>query len=118
MRERVALVARESATRTRIGQYLADAGFEIEPFSDTPPIAGGSIAAVWVVEQHDDAEAAAARIRPWLIARTSRRAVILTYRPSSIRDVLDHDIDRLAVLVPPVFPWQIVDALRAPGGRW
>jgi hypothetical protein len=118
MRDRVALIARDAATRSRIERCLADAGFAIEPFIDSPPIAGGSSAAVWVVEQDDDAEAIATRIRPWLIARAKRRAVVHTYRPSSIREMLDHDLDRLSVLVPPVFPWQIVDALRAPGGRW
>lgn len=118
MRDAVALVAREAATRSRITAYLVDAGFVIESFLDTPPISSSTTSAVWIVDRDDDVRVVSDRIRPWLIARASRRVVILTWRPSSVRDVLDSDADRLAVLVPPVFPWQIVDALRAPGGRW
>lgn len=117
MHDVVALVARDAATRSRLTGYLVDAGFVIEEFADTPPITGGSTWAVWVIDREEEAHTVAARIRPWLIARTTRRVVILTWRPRSVRDLLDHDHQRLELLVPPVFPWQIVDALRAAGDR-
>ena len=118
MRDVVALVARSAEVRSRLSGSLADAGYTIEAFAETPPITSAPTTAVWVVERDDERHTVADLIRPWLIARTARRAVILTWRPRSVSELLGPDLERLAVLVPPVFTWQIVDALRAPGGRW
>jgi hypothetical protein len=117
MREVVALIARDPSSRAQIATCLADAGFSIEAFVDAPPVDGTLVSAVWVVERNEEPNAVAESIRPWLTAGRRRRAVIVTWRPSSVRDVLA-DSDRYEVLVPPVSPWQIADALRAPGGRW
>ena len=110
------MVARDASARAIITTSLSDAGFAIDTFADTPPITGPASVAVWVIERDDEPDTVFDQIRPWLIARAMRRVVVVTWRP--LRDVVEPDRDRVAVLNAPVFPWQIVDALRAPGGRW
>lgn len=109
MHEAVALVARDRETHARLTNYLQDAGFVIRELADAPP------AAVWVVDKDDDPQALAAEVRPWLGSRSARRAVIITSRPTAVRVAVGIDERRLAILIPPVFPWQLVDALRLRG---
>ena len=112
MQDILALVVRDAATRARLAGYLRDAGFEVQPFEHAPPMATTTSTVVWVIADEDGPKEAAMLVRSWLISRSHRRAVIVTRSPSSIRGALQVDEGRLQILVPPVFPWQLVDAVR------
>lgn len=112
MQDIAALVVRDAKTRARLADYLRDAGFGVQAFEHAPPMATTTSTVVWVIANEDVPKEAAMLLRSWLISRSHRRAVILTRSPRSIRGVLQVDEGRLQILVPPVFPWQLVDAVR------
>jgi len=112
MQDIAALVVRDAGTRALLAEYLRDAGFEVQTFEHAPPMATTTSTVVWVIANEDVPKEAAMLLRSWLISRSHRRAVILTRSPRSIRGVLQVDEGRLQILVPPVFPWQLVDAVR------
>lgn len=111
-----ALVVRDAATRTRLAGYLSSAGIRVTEYEDTPPMATALATAVWVIAGAEDASSALALLGSWLGSGTQRRAIIITRAPSTVRTALRDDEDRLQILIPPVFPWQLVDAVRATVG--
>jgi hypothetical protein len=110
----IALVASDETTRATVSRSLVEAGIAIEVHDRAPPAA--AFAVVWVVERGDEASAARV-IGRWLAGRAARRAVVVTWRPDTVRAGLAAAADRVVLLVPPVFPWQIVDALRVRAAR-
>jgi len=108
----VALVARDPETRARLAGYLQDAGFRVRDAT------ADASRTVWVIDKEQDPRAIIEQIRPWLDVRDARYAVIITWRPTTVRDAIGNDELRLSILVPPVFPWQLVDALRQRGSQW
>src|SRR5688500_16672017 len=112
MADITALVVRDAETRTRLAGYFESAGFEIQKFADTPPASCTTSTIVWVIGE-DEHAAAAQSIRSWLASRPHRHVVIVTRNPTPMRLALQMAESRLQILVPPVFPWQLVDAVRA-----
>jgi hypothetical protein len=112
MHEIAALVVRDAETRARMAGYLKEAGFEVQAFEHAPPMATTTGTVVWVIGD-DRPKETALLVRSWLASRSYRRAVLVTRWPSSVRTALQVDEARLQILVPPVFPWQLVDAVRA-----
>jgi hypothetical protein len=108
----VALVARDPDTRARLTGHLLQAGFHMRD------AASDASQAVWVIDKEQDPQSIASEIRPWLHARAARHAVIITWRPTTVREAIGLDEARLSILIPPVFPWQLVDALRQRGSAW
>lgn len=101
----VALVARDPDTRAHLIGYLEEAGFRVRDTADASQ-------AVWVIEKDQDPDTVASEIVPWLGARETRHAVIITWRPTTTRVAIGLVEARLSILIAPVFPWQLVDALR------
>ena len=69
--------------------------------------------AVWLTERDVDVRAAETVLGGWLRRGADRRAVVVTWRPTALRGLVDAHGGHLVVLPPPVFGWQLVDALRA-----
>lgn len=108
-----ALVVRDAATRTRLAGYLSSAGIRVSEYEDSPPMGTAVATAVWVIAADEDPASALALLGSWLGSGIQRRAIVVTRAPSSVRTALHNDEDRLQILIPPVFPWQLVDAVRA-----
>ena len=105
MPDTVALVARDPDTRAHLTGYLEEAGFRVRDTADASQ-------AVWVIEKDQNLDAVASEIVPWLGAHETRHAVIITWRPTTVRVAIGSVEARLSILIAPVFPWQLVDALR------
>lgn len=112
MQDITALVVRDAEVRARLEGYLRDAGFDVQSFEHAPPMAASTSTAVWVLADDEPAESPLL-LRAWLVARSQRRAVIVTRSARAVRGALRVDEARFQILVPPVFPWQLVDAVRA-----
>ena len=97
----VALVGEGAA----LARYLEDAGFTVDA-CDEPP---ARRAVVWLSDEPDDL---APRVRAWLDA-SAPRVVVVTSRPTALRDLALAYEPRLVVLAAPAFAWDVVDALRA-----
>jgi len=115
----IALVSADARTRGELARYLEEAGFAVTELAQ-PPRARAATALVWLTERELHPRVAETVVRAWLSAGSeARRAVVVTWRPAALRALLDEYEGRLFVLPPPVFGWQVVDALRAaaPGSR-
>ena len=107
----IALVSQEPRLRGELARYLGDAGFEVDEF-DQPPRPRGIWSLVWLTERDLDPRLAESVVVAWLGQAADRRVVIVTWRPTVLRGLVERHGARLSVLPPPVFGWQVVDALR------
>jgi hypothetical protein len=92
--------------------YLRDAGFEVRAFR-APTAAPREGTLVWLTESNVDERRAAGTLRRWLGAKSDLRAILVSDRPTRLRDAADDTRGRVQVLPAPVFGWQLVDCLRA-----
>ena len=109
----IALVGLDDPGRRDLARYLSGSGFEVR-IAEPPP--GGTEMSrflIWLTERDDNPADAADTIERWLGAAPARRAIVVTWRPSAFRAVCATHGARLAVLVAPVFGWQVSDALRS-----
>lgn len=107
---RVALVAIADDNRTAIATYLTSAGFDVHPCEELPlPSSFGAL-----VLLGDEAAGidTIAYVRSWMKMTKGQRVVIVTSKPTGLRDLIAAHAGRLFVLPAPVFGWELVDALR------
>jgi hypothetical protein len=102
----VFLIARDGG---ELARYLENAGFEIREL-DRPPTVHEASSLVWLTERDDEPDVAI--VEAWLDGGVDRRAIVVTWRKPALRALVDRFQDRLVVLAPPVFGYQLVDALR------
>jgi DNA-binding response OmpR family regulator len=110
-RLRVALVSADDETRTVLAAYLRDAGFEVHA-CDELAVPSAFKALVLINDPDMAIEVVIARVRTWLKG-TKARVIVVTSRPSALKELLVIHEDRLRVLAAPAFGWDLVDALRA-----
>jgi hypothetical protein len=104
----VVLVSRDATSRSDLATYLAGAGFAVHEL-DEPPSHDSARSLVWLTER--DVEPCGA-VETWLANGEERSAVIVTWRRPTLLALVKRFADRLVVLAPPVFGYQLVDALR------
>jgi hypothetical protein len=110
-RPRLALVSSDLETRRRLAEYLTGAGFAVHECDELS--IPGSFASLVLVSGHAaDADALRARVRSWLKLASSPRVVVVTAKPSALKDLAALHGARLFVLAAPAFGWDVVDALR------
>lgn len=112
----VALASQDPRLRGELARYLVDAGFEVQEF-DQPPRPHGMWALIWLTERELHARVAETVVGAWLGHGRVRRVVVVSWHPTALRALADRHRTHLVVLPPPVFGWQVVDALRADDGR-
>lgn len=108
---RVALVSIADDNRAAIATYLQSAGFNVHPCEELAvPSSFGAL-----VLLGDEAAGAdtVAYVRSWMKLTKSQRVVVVTSKPTGLRDLVATYAGRLFVLPAPVFGWDLVDALRA-----
>lgn len=108
----IALVGPDEPGRRDLARYLESSGFVVFLVEPPPRPSETSRALVWLTERDDNPADSADTIASWLDAMPSRRAIVVTWRPAAFRAACEEHEGRLAVLVAPVFGWQISDALR------
>ena len=111
-RSSVTLVSDGKQLRTELVRYLSDAGFEVELSAFPPPVPDRARSLVWLPDREVDRDVVVAAIADWL--DHARRVVLVSWTPRAYREAIEAHGDRLVVLVPPIFGWQLVDALRPP----
>jgi hypothetical protein len=109
----IALVGPDDPGRRELARYLTGSGFEVRLEAPPPRETERSRFLVWLTERDDDVAEAADAVDRWLQAAPARRAIVVTWRPSAFRAACEAQGARLAVLVAPVFGWQVSDALRS-----
>jgi hypothetical protein len=109
----IALVGLDDPGRRDLARYLTGSGFEVRLVEPPPCGAELSRFLIWLTERDDNPVDAADTIERWLDAAPTRRAIVVTWRPSAFRGACEAHGGRLAVLVAPVFGWQVSDALRS-----
>ncbi len=92
--------------------YLRDAGFEVQAFR-APMAAPRRGTLVWLTRSNEDERLAAGMLRRWLGAKAKLRAILVSDRPTRLREAADDARGRVRLLPAPVFGWQLVDCLRA-----
>ncbi|HEY6035115.1 MAG TPA: hypothetical protein VIV58_12665 [Kofleriaceae bacterium] len=110
-KRRIALIARADASRRELGRYLEAAGFDVLECEDLE-VASGFAALVVISAQESSAEALVANVRTWLRASRSSRILVVTSRPTALRELAADHAERVHVLPAPAFGWDVVDALR------
>jgi hypothetical protein len=111
-RRRVALIATAGDVRVALAAYLANAGFEVHQYDELA--VASSYGAVVVLNGRDRLpEALRTEVRTWLKLTRDQRVVVVTSKPTVLKDLLAVHGERLRVLAAPVFGWDVVDALRA-----
>lgn len=108
----VSLAASDRKLRHELAQYLEGAGFRVDEL-DTPSDPDAARALVWLTDRGDDPRAIAATVTSWLEIGAPR-IVVVAWKLAMLRALHEAYGARLAILPPPVFGWQVVDALRAP----
>jgi methylmalonyl-CoA mutase cobalamin-binding subunit len=110
---RVALVAPGDESRSRLATYLASVGFDVHACAELE--LPSAFAAVVVISAREaTGDVLVAEIRSWLRSAKSQRIVVVTAKPTALKDLVATHGDRLRVLAAPAFGWDVVDALRAP----
>jgi hypothetical protein len=109
----IELVGPDDAGRRDLARYLSGSGFEVR--LEEPPPRGTEMSRflIWLTERDDNPADTADTIERWLDEVPVRRAIVVTWRPSAFRAACEAHGARLAVLVAPVFGWQVSDALRS-----
>jgi DNA-binding response OmpR family regulator len=110
-RLRVALVSADRETRTVLADYLRGAGFDVHA-CDELAVPSAFKALVLINDPDMASEVLIAHVRTWL-KLTKTRVIVVTSRPTALKDLLVAHEDRLRVLAAPAFGWDLVDALRA-----
>lgn len=110
----VALLTNDPRMREELRGYLERAGYQVRLVA-RPENRARSL--VWLTEDLEDREPAAiaSALVTWLSAPDERRAVLVTSKPAAFAELGRSYSDRLSVLAAPVFAWQVIDAIRAPG---
>jgi hypothetical protein len=114
-RASVTLVSDGAQLRGELVRYLTEAGFDVELSAFPTSTPHRSTSLVWLPDRDLPQEVVSAAIATWL--ERARRAVLVTWSPRAYRDAIEMHGERLVVLVPPVFGWQLVDALRPPNAE-
>jgi hypothetical protein len=108
-KHKVALIAAPTVSRIALAGYLQNAGFDVHECDDLSlPTAFGSL-----VVLDRDGDRLLAEVRSWIKLSKSQRVVVVTSKPTLLRDLVALHGDRLRVLAAPAFGWDLVDALRA-----
>jgi hypothetical protein len=108
----IGLASLDARVRDELAHYLTDAGFEVSQF-ELPPRPTSLWALVWLAERDVQTRTVERVVGSWLRPGHGRRVVVVTWRPAALRALVDQHEGRLLVLPPPVFGWQVVDALRS-----
>lgn len=111
-KRRIALIARADESRRELGRYLHDAGFEVLECEGLD-VTHGFAALVLIVSQDASSEALVANVRGWMRSNRSQRVLVVTSRPTVLKDLAAVHAERLHVLPAPAFGWDVVDTLRA-----
>lgn len=110
---RVALVAPADDSRSRLAVYLRSVGFDVHECAELE--LPGAFTALVVISAYDTAsDVLVAEMRSWLRSAKSQRIVVVTAKPTALKDLVATHGERLRVLPAPAFGWDVVDALRAP----
>jgi hypothetical protein len=110
---RIALVSTDTHARNTLATYLREIGFDVEESSELG--VPGSFRAVVLIGRNDAAvETFAARVRSWMRRTSTQRVVVVTSKPTALRELTVVHAERLIVLAAPAFGWDVVDALRRP----
>ena len=112
MSRTVALVSQEP--NDELARYLEDVGFEVRSYR-TPLGAPRRGTLIWLASGVGDPRMVIDTIRAWLGQDRSLRAIVVTDRPTRLKDVTENTRHHVLLLPAPVFRWQLVDALRDPG---
>lgn len=100
----VAVISRDREMRGVLARYLASAGFDVHECDELAR--PDSFTALVLLGDAID------RVRSWMELANAPRVVVVTSRPSALKDLrADHE-ERLSVLAAPAFGWEVVDALR------
>jgi hypothetical protein len=105
----VALVSLEP--NEELARYLEDVGFEVREYR-TPLGAPREGTLVWLATATNDARTVIDTVRVWLGGKHKLRAIVVTDRPSRLKEATEDVYQRVCLLPAPVFRWQLVDALR------
>ncbi len=107
---KVALVSIVDRARTSLAEYLRNAGFDVHVCEELA--IASSFAAVILLGHEMTAEQLRVKVRSWLKGKP-QTIVVVTARPSALELLRTGHPGRLVVFPPPVFGWDVVDALRA-----
>lgn len=108
---RIALISSDIVTRNALAGYLTNAGFEVcECVELNMPTSFGAIV---VLGDHSSVEALVADVRSWLRIAKTQRLIVVTAKPSALKELVITHAPRLVVLAAPAFGWDLADALRA-----
>jgi DNA-binding response OmpR family regulator len=106
---KVALVSVRDRARTVLAEYLRNSGFDVHQCED---LAIGSAFPALILLTHEmPVDDVRARVKAWM-KPAKTRVVVVTPKPSALDELRTLYPDRLAVFPPPVFGWDVVDALR------
>lgn len=111
-KRRVALVSAPGEMRTALARYLEKSGFDVHACEELA-VPSGFGAVVVISAQDASADAVVANVRSWIKVTRSQRVVVVTSKPTALRDLLATHGDRLHVLAAPAFGWDLIDAIRA-----
>jgi hypothetical protein len=111
----VALASQDTRAREALAQYLKSVGFTVKQYGD-PPRALPGWSLVWLTERESDSQEIERTLEAWLDEPEVWRVVVVTWRPAALRSLGERHGVRLAVLVPPVFGWNVADPLRGTDG--
>ena len=111
-KRRVALVSEPGEMRTALADYLEKSGFHVHACEELA-VPSGFGAVVVISAQDASADAVVADVRSWIKVTRSQRVVVVTAKPTALRDLLATHGDRLHVLAAPAFGWDLVDAIRS-----
>ena len=112
VKRRIALVARADSARKELGDYLRSAGFDVHECTELEVVA--AFAALVVMSGADEqTDLLVQNVRSWMKSSRSQRVLVVTPRPTALKDLLAVHPERLQILPAPAFGWDVVDALRA-----
>jgi uroporphyrinogen-III synthase len=107
----VALIAPADESRAALAAYLRSAGFDAHECSELE--LSRAFTALVVISPHETSgDRLVAEMRSWLKATKHQRIVVVTSKPSALKDLVAVHGERLCVLPAPAFGWSVVDALR------
>jgi hypothetical protein len=109
----ISLVGLDDPGRRDLARYLTGSGFEVRQAEPPPCGTETTRFLIWLTERDDNPLDTADAVERWLGAAPARRAIVVTWRPAAFRAASEAYGARLAVLVAPVFGWQVSDALRS-----
>jgi hypothetical protein len=111
-RRRVALISSAGEARTALAAYLRSAGFDVHE-CDELSVSSAFGALVMISAPETSSDHLVAEVRARIKAARSQRVVVVTAKPSALKELVALHGERLYVLPAPVFGWDVVDTLRA-----